>query len=58
MPDIAALAFSVGSPLAAVATAAAEMVKEQFRLRHDRDRNQFLFLYEADQGLERTAPRR
>ncbi len=58
MPDIAALAFSVGSPLAAVATAAAEVVKEQFRLRHDRDRNQFLFLYQADQGLKRTAPRR
>jgi hypothetical protein len=58
MPDIAALAFSVGSPLAAVAAGAAEMVKEQLRLRQDRDRNRFLFLYETNRGLERTAPRR
>ncbi len=58
MPDIAALAFSVGSPLAAVAAATAEAVKEQLRLQHERGRNRFLFLYEANQGLKRAAPRR
>ena len=57
MPDLAALALAVGSPFAMVAATAAQMVKRQLRLQHERGRNRFLFLYEANQGLQRAAPR-
>ncbi len=57
MPDIAALALAVGAPFALVAAGAAEMVKEQLRLQHERGRNRFVFLYEANQGLQRTVSR-
>jgi len=57
LPDIAALALAVGTPFAMAAGAAAEIVKEQFRLQHERERNRFLFVYEADRDLQRTTPR-
>jgi hypothetical protein len=57
VPDLAALALAFGAPFAMVAAGAAEMVKEQLRLRRERERNRFVFLYEANPGLQRTASR-
>jgi hypothetical protein len=56
IPDLAALALAVGAPFAMIAASAAEMIKEQLRLQRERGRNRFLFLYEANQGLQRTLP--
>ncbi len=53
VPDLAALALSVGAPTAALVAGAAEAVKERMRLRRVADHNRFVFLFRADRALAR-----
>jgi hypothetical protein len=47
MTDLAALALSVGTPLAAWVALLRELVVERNRLRHDVQSSQFVWLYQV-----------
>jgi len=58
VPDLAAAALSFGTPLATMAAAVAEGIKERYRRENLVTRNQFLWLYQVEQTLESSATRR
>lgn len=58
VPDLAAAALSFGTPLATIAAAAAEGIKERYRRENLVKRNQFLWLYQVEEKLELSAARR
>jgi hypothetical protein len=53
IPDIAAAAFSIGAPTAAMVAGVLESQKERMRLNRVADNNRFVFLYRADRALDR-----
>ena len=58
LPDLAAAALSLGTPLATMAAAAAEGIKEQYRRENLMKKNQFLWLYQVEQQLDSHGTRR
>ena len=58
VPDLAAAALSLGTPLTTIAAAAAEGIKERYRRENLVKRNQFLWLYQVGQKLGSSATRR
>lgn len=58
VPDLAAAALSLGTPLAMMAAAAAERIKERYRRENLVKKNQFLWLYQVDQKLDSYNMRR
>lgn len=58
VPDLAAAALSLGTPLATIAAAAAEGIKERYRRENLLKRNQFLWLYQVEQKLDSSTTRR
>ena len=55
VPDLAAAALVLGTPVATMATAAAERIKERYRRENLVKMNQFLWLYQVGQKLESSA---
>lgn len=57
VPDLAAAALSIGTPLATMAAAVAEGIKERYRRQNVIRKNQFLWLYQVEQKLGSSATR-